>query len=1407
MSSDVPGLDHTHGTRSQRRKLDQPPPLVAVGLHRYKEVAVDQVTGEIMSTIHTPPGGGVPGQPGRQQGQTDPHQTGLPANNPHQQHEHEVTPQKVQTAEDSSSTPAQMRTHPPGYNHDDQPVGGAKRTLHYPNVQTDAEGNLLNVPSEPILAGMAASAPNFHPPSAPAAEATAGVADASAHTSKPPPSYSTVAADPDNLAGDHVHNSTFKDDDENASQSSLRWQDAYNPNNHTLGTAVFDDTNVTRSGRDPHTDDPAVHRMVRSPSPSIHRFWTNLKEDDAKALNLAIKDENHLREEMKCRYAVVVDAANEANTSQTEEDIEHSTLHFYKFPLGGKLSISIIALPVIPNVTYNTTEDFSDYIMQYYRTYSPALTNQLGLNELLLARTRAMDKLKEYGQLLAFEMAKPKTQIRIALVYYYYTMVNQLSMRETAMTINIMDRIEPTDADLARDHQNRINVYTPLINCYHKSVKYLITCNLRVPMPGRELKPDYELPTVVPFHKIPTKNSKVKGLSTEGSDVVADAHMLYFHRELQRNKPLAYLKRILKKSFTPKEAAELLKKDTNADRWNHRENKDKNKLIGHVTQSAFDIYKDTLPLHQDPETKKFFDQWRTDVIDNNFVRLIGNRPDMREIIARSYLRHKTVGLRGIAMDSAIKFMSLVYMFHRAHNFTKFQEERSNIDDALDIFHKQDTGGHWNQETTDILIEAATGKKPEPKSDNIDPPLITFENTDPRTQVGLSAFVNKAAAVPPPSSVQQLVSMVSTTAPSATTVQSAIVHPAAQPVQYSTMALASTKSPTPTITDQLQAAAAFANQSQPSHRPVVSQPLGMPTSGTVAPAPLVFNPSQPPVGTGGAVIQTSTQYFGAAPSNTQSGHPPQQPPIPPAPTSHGNYNYQGLPPAGQPTVTAGGMPPPPPPPPPPRGSHMDGPGAVFLMEPENPETDLTLSMYQLPESPAAYTPLTEDQIAQIRKQLTDELRIPPLLPHQKRLYGGHVLQKYNPSLNITPPPAGASQEEHLTFYVRLMAAYNGKTDASSSIPVFNGNFAEFIPFWEHFIIAVDNDPKLTILQKFDILLSKLGKGPREKLAYLQKTEQNYHVALTVILNEYGVIVEIVRVLLEKFYNSKRYEDDANYTKIERFFFNITHLVQTLAKFAPEFLQGRHILTVVERKISEKHFIKWRRLLGELWKKCQFNYKLYEEFQFRFLLKMLREEIRLLKECRLYNYDNMLNKPQTLPMGLPTGKSSNNNKSFSSHQISANPNAHKDGRGRSQTKASNTRSKSVGKFSKSPSSANHSQSNRTLLSPSRPPPRPPARSNSFGRSASRSPGRKMNNRIGKCLFCGQVHDLSNCTNTTAQQRSQLIDKQNRCRRCFKQHRTSACTSQKKCDHCGSDRHHTALHDPSLQKALKFNKKKNK
>ena len=470
-----------------------------------------------------------------------------------------------------------------------------------------------------------------------------------------------------------------------------------------------------------------------------------------------------------------------------------------------------------------------------------------------------------------------------------------------------------------------------------------------------------------------------------------------------------------------------------------------------------------------------------------------------------------------------------------------------------------------------------------------------------------------------------------------------------------------------------------------------------------------------------------------------------------------------------------------------------------MEPDNPETDLTLSMYQLPTSPASYEPLDATRMQQIRDTLNEELNIRPLLPHQKRVYGGHVLQKFNPSLNITPPVAGASHEEQLTYCIRLFAAFHGKSNASNSIKKFDGNYSEFIPFWEHFITAVDNDPKLTILEKFDTLLSKLGESPKSKIQYLPKTEQNYHVALSIILNEYGVIVEIVRVLLEKFYATKRYDNNANHYRVEQFFCTVTNLVQTLAKFAPEYLQGRQILNVIERKISHKHFVKWRKTLDVLWEKCGYNYQLYEEFQFRFLLKMLRDEIRLLKECRLYNVEQGL---ATLPHGLQSSKPSNHSRSYSSNQISTTEN--KLERGRPKTKLSNGRGRSMIRFSKSPSSTNNTPKKRTFLSPNQPPPRP-ARSSSFGRSASRSPGRNKVSQVGKCLFCGKVHNLSSCPNTTVAQRIQLIEKQGRCRRCFKDHLSSACTSTKRCATCGSDRHHTALHDPGMQKALKFRKNK--
>ncbi|PAV58964.1 hypothetical protein WR25_20718 [Diploscapter pachys] len=107
---------------------------------------------------------------------------------------------------------------------------------------------------------------------------------------------------------------------------------------------------------------------------------------------------------------------------------------------------------------------------------------------------------------------------------------------------------------------------------------------------------------------------------------------------------------------------------------------------------------------------------------------------------------------------------------------------------------------------------------------------------------------------------------------------------------------------------------------------------------------------------------------------------------------------------------------------------------------------------------------------------------------------------------------------------------------TAIPTFDGTVEKFAEFWQIFIHIVDSDPHLAKIEKLSRLMAALKGDARATLASILVHEDNYELAKTKLLAEYGsdakVIILLHKALEKKTANSGRPKDQKTlYFEIE------------------------------------------------------------------------------------------------------------------------------------------------------------------------------------------------------------------------------------------------------------------------------------
>ena len=111
--------------------------------------------------------------------------------------------------------------------------------------------------------------------------------------------------------------------------------------------------------------------------------------------------------------------------------------------------------------------------------------------------------------------------------------------------------------------------------------------------------------------------------------------------------------------------------------------------------------------------------------------------------------------------------------------------------------------------------------------------------------------------------------------------------------------------------------------------------------------------------------------------------------------------------------------------------------------------------------------------------------------------------------------------------------------------FNGDMTRWTSFWQSFEAAVDGNPDLSAVEKFNYLSSLLEGAAREAIAGLSLTEANYVEAVTMLKKRFGGTQQIVGKHMEALLQVEAVSNSQNVRALRRLFDTISSHVRSLA----------------------------------------------------------------------------------------------------------------------------------------------------------------------------------------------------------------------------------------------------------------------
>ena len=1052
------------------------------------------------------------------------------------------------------------------------------------------------------------------------------------------------------------------------SDSDVDWDDLYDGEVENAEQDVFDiGSESAYELKDPKTYDTYTNRiLIRAGETNLRSAFTRMTEDTHTRLKQIIDTSKALDAEDRKRLAFMIKAATLQKLGSTTPT---TMLYSHKI---GKAYVPIIAIPSLPTVRLDDPAT-ATITESYYRSYILSIKkDRISLNMEKLDHARL--QLMIYASMLGMEMAKERTHVRMALVYYYMSNLVKMAMMETVFTMALYETIAAADKNLTEEHKYRLLIYSNLANHWQKASKFMKTSMLRIPQAGQQISLETDL-SYVPLYQVPTldkdseRNFGAHSIPSKG--IHEDARVLYAHRLLQQKTTTDWLvarfRKLVKKKFTDEQAERLIRREAAMDRSAHVENNGILKATGFRAQYTRNTLRDSIQTWlRKQNTKDILGLDFHEKVPDAVFLAITYSPDYRLMVATEYLNTLKPTARP-ATDGLKTQMLMVAQYQSLEECSIQETYRPNQQAIMEQALKWANTGmilqQWDNITREQLARMHSGKE-------------IPENTSYQQRannIGYNALIYGKLPQPSELSLPSYDEAMRT-------------HP-----RHLRDALAATQA---------------ARSAPPARGTVTHQPTNT-YDGREKPSVkgrFVFSP----------IPEEDEDYL-----RFQGNHILTDFPTPPADHDRNNNEYarHSIPRTIPISATGGASSQPPPP--------MNARSATA-----HPNWE----------------------------RFTDE----PMLPHQRRIYVGHVENAGWEATPLQRPSPNDPPEVWHNYNLRQAL----KRDLSDDIPVgkFNGDISKFIDFWETFTAVIDHNPNMETIVKFIRLKRALGDEPLRKISFLDTTAANYAEAKRIIVEHYGRIDDIYNIWESKFIAGPSVTRDASYAELENFYTKVRRLIISVKTFCPHKLNDRKIIDNVEGKLDRRRFMAWRKFLKSFWREVSYCEEVYNENTHKCLLRFLKDECEDIREAEKYNDSQKAARAAAVENPKKFKTLVSNAKNVTSMMVS-----------------------SFKKRDNKPRSQNE---------------RPPNRKSPFPTMPT---AKKQSPRVGKCLFCKMTHDLKVCKQTTVDQRMTLLEKEGRCKICFKCHLPDPCPSKKTCEKCGMKNHHTAIHKDLASKSKSLNKHK--
>ncbi|GIY28922.1 uncharacterized protein CDAR_621401 [Caerostris darwini] len=165
---------------------------------------------------------------------------------------------------------------------------------------------------------------------------------------------------------------------------------------------------------------------------------------------------------------------------------------------------------------------------------------------------------------------------------------------------------------------------------------------------------------------------------------------------------------------------------------------------------------------------------------------------------------------------------------------------------------------------------------------------------------------------------------------------------------------------------------------------------------------------------------------------------------------------------------------------------------------------------------------KDRLVRLKKIFSKILEYESALP-QEQSEMDEIENRYFDAKEVLQLLLEPTTRDELTMDLNscfLYSSFGTTSDFRMSrlnIPVFYGDYNQWLPFKDLFKSVVHNNKTLTNIQRFQYLLGLLGEGPMAVIQHIPVTNDSYEDAWTKLMNRYDKKKQIVNNLLATFFS--------------------------------------------------------------------------------------------------------------------------------------------------------------------------------------------------------------------------------------------------------------------------------------------------